>query len=335
MAMERVTRHAEVRLGAYTWWQEEYLQLFTPSNYVDRGRGRLLMYGPSESREAFLPERFDARLPDLRAYQNAQSIGTIEDFVVVLDYIEQAYGSSAVPEAVLLGVTTRLMANIRSEPSPLYAAINKYSPVFRLDESTSPPKLVRKTLSESFKAHVAFRLRQQRRYRSGLRAVVREALIALSPALADSERLRRSLTPSKYHHLAPRPIDRTIAWLNSPTSFWAAVHAWVPSDHRESIRFFLERVRATCSRHGSALYVVNLPELSHNRALYRPGRYEAYLDAVRSALPGVPLLDLREALSDELFYDSCHPTLSGSIEVSDRIAAWIAALRDGQAAERS
>ena len=70
--------------------------------------------------------------------------------------------------------------------------------------------------------------------------------------------------------------------------------------------------------------MVNLPELSWNRVLYQPGRYEAYLDIVGLALGETPFLDLRTFLPDDDFYDSAHPTWDGGMRVSKRVGAFIA-----------
>ncbi len=322
--MASFARIAETELGAYTWWQEEYLQLLTPSNYIDRGADRVFMYGPSESREAFIPEVFNERLPKHRAYQHSQSIGTIEDGLVVLDYIEQAYGDSATPKVLLFGITTRFISNIRNMPSPLYKAINRYSPEFRLDDSGERPNLVRRGLWESLRARFAFLCRQQQRYRSTIRAFLREAVARVYPNEKLLDRLRVSLTPSKYHHLSRRPIEGTKQWLVAPGSFWEEVHAWEPEKNQNQINKDLTTLIEFARRHGSELYIVNMPELSWNRILYPPGQYESYLAAVKDAIRDTPFLDLRTFLSDDSFYDSCHPTLQGSIEISQKIAEFIA-----------
>ncbi len=323
VVMGYAARYAEIDLGAYLWWQEEYLQLFTPSNYENRGTDRLLIYGPSESREAFMPKRLTELLPTLKAYQHSQSIGTIDDGLVVLNYIEQAYGSAAMPRSILLGITTRFISNIRGEPSPLFRAINRYSPDFKLDESTKPPTLVHKSFLESYFARLRFINRQQQRYRSSIRAIVRHYLIMLKPSLEENEWLARQLTPAKYYHLRRLPIEATKEWLSRPGSFWEAVHAWKPAEDRGQIIRNLSAYKAIAKRHHTDLYVVNMPELSWNRKLYQPGAYEAYLAAVTDALGHAPFLDLRTYLSDDDFFDSCHATKAGSIKVSTRVAAFI------------
>src|SRR6187549_404478 len=69
--------YAEVRLDAYLWKEEDFLRLFSPTNHRGRGRQRLLISGPSEAREALLPEELARALPGSKPYQNAQSLGTL------------------------------------------------------------------------------------------------------------------------------------------------------------------------------------------------------------------------------------------------------------------
>ena len=67
LGMETLARQVELRTDAFLWWREEFLQLLTPTNYIGRGSGRLMLYGPSEAREALIPKVFDRRIPDLQA----------------------------------------------------------------------------------------------------------------------------------------------------------------------------------------------------------------------------------------------------------------------------
>ena len=71
------------------------------------------------------------------------------------------------------------------------------------------------------------------------------------------------------------------------------------------------------------LFLVNIAEFSLTREGYPSGAYAAYLDIVRGALPGVPLLDLREALSDDEFHDHCHPVRSAALRLTDRVIDFI------------
>lgn len=322
--LEPLASHVESVHGAYLWKDEEWLQLFTRDRYADRGAGRVLVYGPSETREALLTPRLEQALPGLECLQNAQSMGTIEDGLVLLDYIDREYGPGAVPSVVVLGVSTRFVANIRAQESFLLSSIDKYAPHFRVNRRTSPPRLEPKSAWESQLAWFRFRLRQQRRYQGTLKALLREALAAANSPLADSPWLLRALSPAKYHGLEPVPLAETRAWLADPKGFWSAVHAWDPDEHRERVLRDVRGWRDFCREHGTTLYVVNMPEVSWNRDLYPAGRYERFLAVLREALADTPFLDLRMLVPDEEFYDSCHPTIEGCARVSDAVAAFVA-----------
>src|SRR5262245_35921708 len=96
-AMDRLARWVEVKQDGYLWWREEWMQLFGAENFVDRGRNRILLAGSSEVREGFLFDEFEAELPGFEVYNNALSNHTLEMLLIVLQYIETAYGPSAMP----------------------------------------------------------------------------------------------------------------------------------------------------------------------------------------------------------------------------------------------
>lgn len=320
---ELAARFAERRLGAYLE-KEAYLRLFSPANYVGLGRDRLFIYGPSEAREAFLPEELAPALPGIVPYQNSLTIGTLEDGLVLLNYIESAYGRSAVPDMLLMGITTRFIADIRTEASPLFRGINKYSPTFTVDESQHPPALVARSRIDSLRARFALLGMQPERYQRGIFAIASDLAIKAQPRLAANERLWQPVRAGKYlrgKRWSPESLKKRMAM---PAGLWASVHGWDPERDRDRVTRELRLLLDYTSRHGIALYVVNLPEMSWNRMFYEPGRYEAYLDVVRSALGPTPFLDLRTFLEDDDFYDSSHATWQGSIRVSKRVGDFIA-----------
>ncbi len=327
LAFEGAARFSERYLGAYLWKEQDYLRLFSPANHLGRGRGRLLIYGPSEAREGLLPEEIAQAVPTVAPYQNAQSIGTLEDGLVVVDYIERAYGASAIPDAILLGISTRFVANIRSRPSPLFEGIDKYSPHFKVVPGEHPPRLAAKSVLESARARWALLSLAPDRYRRGLFAIASRAATAAVPSLAEDTRTWMPISPAKYLSGAPWPAEDTKAWLVEPGSFWASVHAWDPMRDRERIVREIGLLRDFTSRHNIDLVVVNLPELSWNRDLYQPGRYEAYLDIVREALGPTPFLDLRTFLRDDEYFDDAHPNWRAGIRLSRHVGAFISAHR--------
>ncbi len=320
--LEGAARFAEQRLGAFLWRQQDYLRLFDPANYVGQGRGRLLIYGPSEAREGLLPEAIAPGVPGLVPYQHSQSLGTLEDGLSVLSYIERAYGPSAVPEAILLGITTRFVGDLRTRPSPLQEGIDRYSPHFTVQEGGHPPELVPRSAFGALGARLALLRLQPDRYRRGLYGIARSAAIAVDP----SWEARLDVGPvSVSKHLEGKLASEADIrkWLATPGNHWDLVHGWDPAQHRDRVTREFSLLTDYTRRHDIALYVVNLPELSWNRELYEPGRYEAYLEIVRSALGDRPFLDLRTFLADDDFFDDAHPVWRAAVRVSERVAAFI------------
>src|SRR4051794_19766641 len=198
LALEATARFAERRFGAYLWKQQDYLRLFSPVNHLNRGHGRLLIYGPSEAREGLFPEEIEPAIPDLKPYQQSQSMGTLEDGLVILNYIERAYGPSAVPDALLLGITIRFVGDIRVVPSPLWAGIDKYSPHFNVIEDAHPPSLVPKSALESARARWALLPLEPDRYRHGLLAIASRLATSAVPSLWADPRVRAAVGAAKY-----------------------------------------------------------------------------------------------------------------------------------------
>jgi hypothetical protein len=324
LVLEGTARFAEGHLGAYLWKEQDYLRLLSPANHVNRGAGRLFIYGPSEAREGLLPEEIGRVVRDLRPYQNAQSIGTLEDGLVVLDYIEAAYGPTAIPDAILLGITTRFIGDIRSQPSPLFKGINRYSQHFKVDEGSHPPRLVQRSAIESWIARLSLLRLQPDRYRRGVFAVASRLAVGAVPALGAYQKSWEPIMPAKYLEGKLSRESEIKKWLASPKSFWAAVHDWEPERDRARVMREVGLLLNYTRRHGIKLYVVNMPELSWNRDLYKPGRYEAYLDMVHSAFGNTPFLDLRTFLSDDEFFDDAHPVWHAGIRLSRRVGDFIA-----------
>ena len=323
LALEQAARVAERDLDAFLWRQQDTLRLFGAHNYVGQGAGRLLIYGPSEAREALLPEELRQSALDLHPYQNSQSIGTLEDGLVILDYIEQAYGPTAIPDALLIGITPRFIANIRSEASPLLNAIDRYSPHFSVDRSQSPARLVPRSFVQSFRPRAHLLSVQPDRYRRGLFAIGSRTTTALFPSLADHPRFWGPISQAKY-------IDDRIAseagirkWLATPGNFWDKVFCWNPDDNRASVLHQLRLLAEYADRNGVQLYIVNLPELSWARERYDPKHYAAYTTILREAFHDIPFLDLRTFVADDDFYDSSHTKWRASRRVSERVGRFI------------
>ncbi|HYN08783.1 MAG TPA: hypothetical protein VES67_15490 [Vicinamibacterales bacterium] len=335
VALEGAARFAERHLDAYLWKEQDYLRLLSPANHADRGARRLLIYGPSEGREGLLPEEIARKVPGLEPYQNSQSLGTLEDGLVVLRYVEGTYGRSAVPAAILLGISTRFIGDFRTRPSPLWEGIDRYSPYYRVVRGTHPPELEPRTFLESFQPRVAMLSLQPDRYRRGLFAIASRTVTRFVPSLAENRMSWEPISASKHLTGKYDTEQNTKRWLTKTGNAWALVHAWDPELDRERVTREIRLYKDFASKHGTELYVVNLPELSWNRELYQPGRYEAYLRIVKAALGETPFLDLRTFLPDELFFDDCHPTWDGGVRVSSEVGAFIAAHRQGPRHVRS
>lgn len=331
VVLERVATYAEVHLGAFLWKQQDTLQLLSPHNYVNRGRGRLWIYGPSEAREALLLEEIESRVQGLSPYQNSQQEGTFEEGLIVLNYIERVYGPSAIPDAVLFGITARFVANIRPQPSPLFTAIDRYSPSVTLDDRERPPRLVERAWLEGVRARMALLALQPDRYRRGAFALASRGVTHVAPALAADRRVWGPVTHAKRLNARIASEAAITRWLGKSGNQHEKIRMWDPREDRAAIARDFQVLRDFTTRHGIDLYVVNLPEPSWNRARYDANKYHAYLRFVREELGAAPFLDLRTALPDEEFYDWTHVTWEGGRHVSRLVASFI---QDQRAVER-
>ena len=122
--------------------------------------------------ENLLTEVLAREVRSLKPYQNSQSSGTLEDGLVVLRYLEGAYGRSAIPEAIVLGISTRFVADYRTIPSPLWSGINKYSPHFRLLLGSHPPELTPRSMTRGADVQVHIRPRNRQIVEKHLRQFV-------------------------------------------------------------------------------------------------------------------------------------------------------------------
>jgi hypothetical protein len=323
LGLEALSRWLETRRDCYLWAQDGARQIVTPTYYPTDGQNRIMLCGSSEAREAFLPDILDDRLPGFRAFQNSYPSSTLTDQLILLEYVERVYGPSAMPKAVVMGITTRFIANLRQEGTfPLFTGINRYSPFLKVEQTKGVPKLVPKTAWESLRSRTAYLLHQTLRYRSALTGARWAVLVWMRPELVSDRRLKTGLSHARY--IYDEPADQAIIkrLLLYAVNFWA-VHSWEVSLDRERIRREISELLSILRRHNIHLYVVNMPELSHNRALYKPGVYGAYLETVREAFGQTPFLDLRLSIPDQEFNDTTHTTLAGSIKVSERVAEFI------------
>ena len=334
LALTGVATWVETRAEVYPWKDEDPLRYLLPTLFDERGGDRILIMGPSEAREDLLYSRFDEAFPHLRAFQGALSLGKLDDTILTLEYLEGAYGADAMPLVLVMGITPRFVGNLPRDISLMSVAINRYSPLYRVESTDGGSQVAAKTVWQGMAGRVRFSFKQQKRHHAALCSVLlwwtgadeRDSASSgvLSGVLSGViQKLRFYRSPYKYHHLRPLRHETITRWLNDPYGFWHAVHAWNPSDDASRIREDVRRLREIARQHGIALFVVNLPEHPENRAGYRPGRYERYLELLQESLGDTPFLNLRDMLSDAEFYDVGHATLAGATRVTDRVIDFI------------
>jgi hypothetical protein len=316
VALERVASWVEVKQDGYLWWREEWLQLFGANNFVDRGKARILLAGSSEVREGFLFDDFEAEFPGFDVYNNALSSSTLESLLVVLRYIEIAYGRSAMPEKIVLGVTPLFLLEVPTlDKSYLPGVIDRYSPFVRLDIKSRPARLVRKGRVGSLVARYRYLTHQSRRYQGALRGVMRAAILAVSPGLANRYWVRFKLVPSIYHHLPPRNPKEHLERFrrnNPPPPDPVALAA--------SVRTRWSTLQGFMADYNIDLYVVNMPQSTSLRDDFFADTYDEYEQLLRSLVGEVPFLDLARFLPDADFYDITHPNLAAAQRISRLVA---------------
>ena len=319
IAMDRVARWIEVDQDGYLWWSEEWMQLFEANNFVDRGKGRILLTGSSEVREGFLFDEFESELHGFEVYNNAYSNHTLQTLMVVLQYIESAYGPSAVPDKIVLGVAPLFLLDEPSiDRSYLPKVIDRYSPFFNLDTGSRPVRLVSKGWRDSLEARYRYLTHQSRRFQGTMRGLMRFGVLTVAPGMADSQWIQYGLVPSKYHHLPPidqrkqlQEVRRDIPSPPDPVVFAATA------------RMEWAMLSAFVADHDIDLYVVNMPQTTLLLDDYYSETYDGYMQLLRNLAGDVPFLDLARFLQDDEFYDTLHPNLLAARRVSKRVAQFV------------
>jgi hypothetical protein len=164
LSLLALARWAEVYHNSYPWKHEDYLRCLLPTLFENRGPTRILLAGPSEAREGLICEQFDQEFPNLHAFQSAQSLGTFDDLLLMLDYVEKVYGPEAMPRILVLGITARFVGNIPKNISPLAPAINRYSPFYSVEQTSHGSHLIPKNKWKGLVSRARFLLKQQPRY---------------------------------------------------------------------------------------------------------------------------------------------------------------------------
>jgi len=314
-ALERLARWAESQPNVYLWWWEEWMQLFSPANYVGRGEGRVLLCGASEMREGFLVDELALALPGRSVYQDACSLATLQSVRLRLEYVEAVHGATAVPDVVVLGLTPRFCLDLPpTEEVPAVVAIDRYSPRARVDFAQRPPRIAGKGWRESLASHVRLAAHQGARYRAAVLAAGMALRSGAGEALGRGTKLR----PPKWHRHPPLDQARYPAVAAETRRAWA--YALAP----ETVRFELGAIRDLCARHGALLVPIEMPVGSWVRASYPEGFREEYRALIQEALGDAPLLDLELLLSDAEFFDWAHPTEEGARRITQAAARHVA-----------
>jgi hypothetical protein len=327
--LEWLAREVESRLDASLWRFEEWMQILSPARYEVTGERRVLVIGPSEAREAFWPEPF-RKLLGMRLINDSLSQSTFEDSLTQLEYIERVHGRDAIGEVLIVAVTPRLLQNYAPGDRPLPIVLNRYSPRFALDEQVEPQALVAKGPVASALARIRIAAHSTVRYKRALRAL---ELAARSHFLGhDLAMLFRDygLVSSRYYH--SRPLDKAqyYRWVQTGSEIRPSLQYFFklrhmnPHDQRTAVFRDFARLRQLAERTASRIVVVNLPEGGWTRRFfYEPDIHDAYMAVLHEAVGDLPLLDLRDMLTDDGFYDFMHPTWAGGLQISTTVATAI------------
>ena len=138
-----------------------------------------------------------------------------------------------------------------------------------------------------------------------------------------SELLAWHISPYKYSLNPPMKLEGLVGWLHSPESWWRDVTTWDPRQTEQATAGRLQGLVEFTARHDIRLLVVNMPERDLGRIMFDADNYKAYLDLVKTVVGASAVLDLREFLRSDEFYDSEHSMPVGSLRLSDAIIEYM------------
>jgi len=342
-ALTALAANLERRGEVYPYKSEDWLRYLLPAYFDEDPRPRLLLAGPSTARENLLVEVFAREFPGYRVFQGGLSLGTLEDVVTSLHFVEQVYGSEALPDLLVLGLSPRFVAEIPDQ-RPFARGIDRYSRDFGTERDGQELRLVRKPFWPALRSELRFRTQKQTpRYQVALLWLMRGMLpgglddflrespltgLALRSNVAElldldvllrrgpRQRISELISPYKYRSARPAVLNELAKWLDDPESWWRDVFDWDPASNAASIRARFEELLSIVRRRGTRLVVVNLPEREIGRVRYSAENYRRYERLVTEALGGHPWLDLRLALADDEFHDSEHATAEGGAHMT-------------------
>ncbi|MDR4496976.1 MAG: hypothetical protein MRK02_03480 [Candidatus Scalindua sp.] len=184
--LSRVSSWAESTTDTFPYLTgEDSMRYLLPSLMRHPERDVILLAGSSSAGEGLLYEQFNSAFPAEYTYPGAVSTGTLDDILVLLDYIEKVYGDLAMPKTLVLGISLRFIANYprrfgpekeKSPFSPVFNAIWKYSTYYVQSTSTGS-KLKSKSWIDGISCKIKFMLRKQLpRYRAAVAAALDTSL---------------------------------------------------------------------------------------------------------------------------------------------------------------
>lgn len=319
--LEALSHWAEAKPGYYLWRTDERLMLLSPAKFSRPGKGRLMIFGASETGEGFIDSVMKQKLPGLAVENMAIDGANFTDVLFQMEYLQSIYGPAAVPSDIVVGLTQRFVANIPIPKTRLFReAIDKYSP--GITDSGPTARVARKGFVSAAASWLEFRLHQTERYRCAMEALWIELASAVSPEWTRKHDLRSLLIKAKTWSRA-RGTDSQIRALLTTLPHWRKTHAWKASDHRDAVEGEMKALIEFAKRYHSRLYFVNIPLLPVNKSMFAPGVYEDYLQVINAARGDAPLLDLGEFLPAADFSDAVHATGKGAARISVATAEFI------------
>lgn len=369
--MTSMSSRAEQKLDSFPFKDEDWLRYLLPSRFTETvtGKGRIMLAGPSTVRENLLYNEFEKAFPEFSIYQGGISLGTIDDVTASLEYIEKVYGSGALPNIVILGISPRFLGNI-PDKRPFSLGLDLYSPFYAARHTDNGIVLEPKGHVDSLKARLNFLTsKQPERFRTTLQARLNNWLLEgnetdFDPD-ADTIRLttRQELVNKLFKHPLSVSIIRNgqfkraldfeftqvLAWLISPYKYLLSepmsatgLKGWLKdpdswwttvynwNPEETQTSASIKRFTEFIKTHNMKLVIVNLPERDISREMFDAAHYQAYLDIAKASFGDVPFMNFREISSPDEFYDAEHTVYQGSLRLTKEVINKLKGIFDSQ-----
>lgn len=171
LGLNCLARWAENRGDTFPYLPgEEGMRYLLPELVNINGQKHILIAGESAAGDEFMYEDFNKAFPDRQTYPGAISAATLDDILVLLEFLEKQYGQKAIPKQIVLGISVRFIANLprrfgaNSNPAQaatLFNAINHYSARYCVVPLEGGSRLSSKAWIEGRKDMLRFWLRKQ------------------------------------------------------------------------------------------------------------------------------------------------------------------------------